>query len=70
MGPNGSGKSTLLRTLARLQRPRAGTLTLGAGDETGRGRGHRRDRNAVWTPSSPAPHAASRRDVSCAADGA
>lgn len=32
VGPNGSGKSTLLRTLARLQRARAATLTLGTGD--------------------------------------
>ena len=29
VGPNGSGKSTLLRTLARLQRPREGAMTLG-----------------------------------------
>ncbi|MGW0602579.1 ABC transporter ATP-binding protein [Streptomyces sp. NPDC002644] len=28
VGPNGSGKSTLLRTMARLQRPRDGALTL------------------------------------------
>ncbi|MBC7270838.1 MAG: ABC transporter ATP-binding protein [Streptomyces sp.] len=32
VGPNGSGKSTLLRTLARLQRARGGTLTVGADD--------------------------------------
>jgi iron complex transport system ATP-binding protein len=32
VGPNGSGKSTLLRTLARLQRARAGTLTLDTAD--------------------------------------
>ncbi|MFK4123132.1 ABC transporter ATP-binding protein [Streptomyces longwoodensis] len=29
VGPNGSGKSSLLRTLARLQRARTATLTLG-----------------------------------------
>lgn len=28
IGPNGSGKSTLLRSLARLHRPRSGTITL------------------------------------------
>ncbi|MFE6287014.1 ABC transporter ATP-binding protein [Streptomyces sp. NPDC057877] len=32
VGPNGSGKSTLLRTLARLQRARGGTLTVGDGE--------------------------------------
>ncbi|MCA5893477.1 ABC transporter ATP-binding protein [Isoptericola sp. NEAU-Y5] len=30
LGPNGSGKSTLLRSLARLHRPDAGGVTLGA----------------------------------------
>ncbi|MFF5275366.1 ABC transporter ATP-binding protein [Streptomyces sp. NPDC000133] len=34
IGPNGSGKSTLLRALARLHRPRAGSVTVGAeGDD-------------------------------------
>ncbi|MGV9340829.1 ABC transporter ATP-binding protein [Streptomyces sp. NPDC003688] len=37
VGPNGSGKSTLLRTLARLQRPRSATLTLGGGGGDGEG---------------------------------
>ncbi|MBQ0827013.1 ABC transporter ATP-binding protein [Streptomyces tagetis] len=33
VGPNGSGKSTLLRTIARLQRPRAATVTLDEGTD-------------------------------------
>jgi iron complex transport system ATP-binding protein len=32
LGPNGSGKTTLLRTLARLVRPRGGTVTLDGKD--------------------------------------
>ncbi|MFD3453921.1 ABC transporter ATP-binding protein [Streptomyces sp. NPDC058691] len=32
VGPNGSGKSTLLRTVARLQRARSATLTIGTAD--------------------------------------
>ena len=32
LGPNGAGKSTLMRTLATLQEPDAGTITLGAID--------------------------------------
>ncbi|MBB4684201.1 ABC transporter ATP-binding protein [Amycolatopsis jiangsuensis] len=32
IGPNGSGKSTLLRSLARLHRPAAGTVTIPGGE--------------------------------------
>jgi ABC-type multidrug transport system ATPase subunit len=32
LGPNGAGKSTLMRTLATLQEPDAGTITLGSID--------------------------------------
>jgi ATPase subunit of ABC transporter with duplicated ATPase domains len=35
VGPNGAGKSTLLRALAGLDRPDAGSVTLGDGDTVG-----------------------------------
>ena len=44
LGPNGAGKSTLMRTVATLQEPTAGTITL------------RRDRRARRTRGA-APHA-------------
>jgi len=51
VGPNGSGKSTLLRTIARLQAPRSGDVTLrgvadtrtGTGTDTDAGRADRGD---------------------------
>ncbi|MEU5716170.1 ABC transporter ATP-binding protein [Streptomyces sp. NPDC020403] len=64
VGPNGSGKSTLLRTLARLQRPRTGTLTIGAGTDalslTSR---EFASRVALLTQSRPTPSGLTVRDV-------
>lgn len=69
VGPNGSGKSTLLRTLARLQEPRTGTLTLGGtpGDEPADALAlSARDfarHVALLTQSRPTPAGLSVRDV-------
>ena len=68
VGPNGSGKSTLLRTVARLQKPRHGTLTLDAGtadaadgfDLTARQFARR---VALLTQSRPTPGGLPVRDV-------
>lgn len=68
VGPNGSGKSTLLRTLARLQHPRCGSLTLDGGTE------HATDgialsarefarRIALLTQGRPTPSGLTVRDV-------
>jgi iron complex transport system ATP-binding protein len=70
VGPNGSGKSTLLRTLARLQQPRRGTLTL----DDGTGAGSAQDgsvlsardfarRVALLTQGRPTPSGLTVRDV-------
>jgi len=79
VGPNGSGKSTLLRTAARLQRARAGTLSLertpspGRQDEPGPATGPAdglalsvRDfarHVALLTQGRPVPSGLSVRDV-------
>ncbi|WP_425840783.1 ABC transporter ATP-binding protein [Streptomyces fractus] len=68
VGPNGSGKSTLLRTVARLQKPRHGTLSLDAGtsdaadgfDLTARQFARR---VALLTQSRPTPGGLTVRDV-------
>ncbi|MEW1862871.1 ABC transporter ATP-binding protein [Streptomyces sp. NBC_00669] len=68
VGPNGSGKSTLLRTLARLQDPRTGTLTLDGGTEAaldGRVLSAREfaRRIALLTQGRPTPSGLTVRDV-------
>jgi iron-chelate-transporting ATPase len=64
IGPNGSGKSTLLRSLARLHRPDAGTVTLDdAADALAL---HPRDfarRVTLLSQSRPTPSGVSVRDV-------
>lgn len=64
VGPNGSGKSTLLRTLARLQRPRSGTLVLDR-DTDGFALGPREfsRRVALLTQGRTAPGGLTVRDV-------
>lgn len=64
IGPNGSGKSTLLRSLARLHRPDAGTVTLDdASDALAL---HPKDfarRVTLLSQSRPTPSGVSVRDV-------
>lgn len=72
IGPNGSGKSTLLRSLARLHRPDAGTVTLGgpagadAGDAADALALHPKEfarRVTLLSQSRPTPSGVSVRDV-------
>ncbi|MEU1126013.1 ABC transporter ATP-binding protein [Streptomyces sp. NPDC005899] len=64
VGPNGSGKSTLLRTLARLQRPRRGTLTIDAGiDGLALTSREFASHVALLTQSRPTPSGLTVRDV-------
>ncbi|MER6314825.1 ABC transporter ATP-binding protein [Streptomyces sp. NPDC001581] len=64
VGPNGSGKSTLLRTIARLLRPRTGTLVLD-GDTDGLALGPREfsRRVALLTQGRPTPSGLTVRDL-------
>ncbi|MFE5310271.1 ABC transporter ATP-binding protein [Isoptericola sp. NPDC056573] len=72
LGPNGSGKSTLLRSLARLHRPDAGSVTLADGDAAD-GEGatdalalHPKDfarRVTLLSQSHPTPSGVTVRDV-------
>ncbi|MFJ3722963.1 ABC transporter ATP-binding protein [Streptomyces sp. NPDC090045] len=64
VGPNGSGKSTLLRTIARLQRPRTGTLVID-GDTDGLALGPREfsRRVALLTQGRPTPSGLTVRDL-------
>jgi len=73
LGPNGSGKSTLLRSLARLHRPDAGTVTLADGDAAEAGERttdalalHPKDfarRVTLLSQSHPTPSGVTVRDV-------
>ncbi|MCK9793806.1 ABC transporter ATP-binding protein [Isoptericola sp. 4D.3] len=71
LGPNGSGKSTLLRSLARLHRPDAGTVTLADGDTPGAEGAdalalHPKDfarRVTLLSQSHPTPSGVTVRDV-------
>ncbi|GGX91753.1 ABC transporter ATP-binding protein [Streptomyces fructofermentans] len=69
VGPNGSGKSTLLRTLARLQRPRTATLSVGAEGEEGGTDGlaltarEFSRRVALLTQGRPTPSGLTVRDI-------
>lgn len=73
LGPNGSGKSTLLRSLARLHRPDAGTVTLADGEAEEAGERttdalalHPKDfarRVTLLSQSHPTPSGVTVRDV-------
>ncbi|MFJ7586615.1 ABC transporter ATP-binding protein [Streptomyces sp. NPDC097617] len=64
VGPNGSGKSTVLRTVARLQRPRTGTLVID-GDADGFSLSPREfsRRVALLTQGRPTPSGLTVRDL-------
>ena len=53
LGPNGAGKSTLLRTLAGLQRPLSGGVSVG-GDDLGALPGRERARRVAFLPQEEA----------------
>ncbi|WP_030419291.1 ABC transporter ATP-binding protein [Streptomyces sp. SCSIO 75703] len=64
VGPNGSGKSTLLRTVARLQRPRAATVTLDEDTDALALTAREFSRHvALLTQSRPTPGGLTVRDI-------
>jgi iron complex transport system ATP-binding protein len=52
IGPNGCGKSTLLKTVARIVKPRAGTITV-EGKDVGRTPAKEMGRTVAYLPQSP-----------------
>jgi iron complex transport system ATP-binding protein len=64
IGPNGSGKSTLLRAIARLHRPRTGSVELDDGtDALSLGRTAFAQRITLLAQTRPTPGGLSVRDV-------
>lgn len=63
VGPNGSGKSSLLRSIARLHKPRSGSLSLGPEDGFQLSLKHFAQRVALLTQGRPTPTGLSVTEV-------